>query len=401
MSNYGVTLQGFVKKDFETALEELQDTARTASYFGPDVDLSTASEVGQFVQLMAKVSADLWEGLEDLYYVNNIDNAEGVNLDRAVALGGLKRQDAQKATVNLSVSGVNGTAISANALQAQTAQLIQFENITSGTIASGVTTLTMRALVGGEGGIVPADSITQLVSPVAGVTGVNNPLASTGGSEIESDPDLRARYKSRGVAGGSSVPAIIAALLNVDNVTRANVVENASNITDGEGRPPHSIECIVAGTATNTDIAEAIFNSKPGGIEPLGSVSQIVLDANGDSHTIKWNVPSEILINVVVNVTSTTGWTSNNITAVKTAVVQVIGGVDTIDGESIEYPGLDIGDDVLSWQIEANFDGITGIEDIICYVAKYPTTPTTARKVVIATDEYARCDTANVTVNVS
>ena len=399
--SFGVTTAGFVKKTFADALEEIQETARTSEYFGSSVDLSTASEVGQFVQLMSKVVSDVWDELENLYYANNVDNADGVNLDRVVALGGMTRQSAQKATVDISASGTNGTVVTVGTMLAQTAQGVQFENITSGTVASGVTTLTLRAVIGGEAGIVPANSITQLVNPIAGITGINNPLASTGGEEIESDADLRARYKSRGTAGGSSVPAIIAALQNVENVTRALVTENATNVTDVEGNPPHSIKCIVAGTATDTDIATAIFNSKPAGIEPIGSSSKVVLDSNGDSHTMKWEVPDEILINVIVEVTSNASWTSANITAIKTAVIEVIGGVDTISGTSIEYDGLDIGADVFSWAIETNFDGITGMDDVIVYIAKSPTTPTTGRKITIASDEYARCDTANITVNVS
>jgi len=399
--SFGVTTAGFVKKTFEDVLDEVQDTARTSQYFGSSVDLSTASEVGQFVQLMSKVVSDVWDELENLYYANNVDNAEGVNLDRVVALGGMTRQDAQHATVDLSASGTNGTSISVGSLIAQTNQGIQFTNITSGVVASGVVSLTVRANEGGEDGIVPANSITELVNPIVGITAINNPLASTGGEAIESDADLRARYKSRGTAGGSSVPAIIAALQNVDNVTRALVTENATNVTDVEGNPPHSIKCIVAGTATDTDIAEAIFNSKPAGIEPLGSSSKVVLDANGDSHTMKWEVPSEILINVIVEVTSNSEWVSANVTAIKTKVIEVIGGVDTISGESIEYDGLDIADDVFSWQVEANFDDVTGMDDVVVYIAKSPTTPTTGRKITIASDEYARCDTANVTVNVS
>ena len=399
--SFGVTTAGFVKKTFEDVLEEVQDTAKTSQYFGSSVDLSTASEVGQFVQLMSKVVSDVWDELENLYYANNVDNAEGVNLDRVVALGGMTRQDAQHATVDLSASGTNGTSISVGSLIAQTNQGIQFTNITSGVVASGVVSLTVRANEGGEDGIVPANSITELVNPIVGITAINNPLASTGGEAIESDADLRARYKSRGTAGGSSVPAIIAALQNVDNVTRALVTENATNVTDVEGNPPHSIKCIVAGTATDTDIAEAIFNSKPAGIEPLGSSSKVVLDANGDSHTMKWEVPSEILINVIVEVTSNSEWVSANVTAIKTKVIEVIGGVDTISGESIEYDGLDIADDVFSWQVEANFDDVTGMDDVVVYIAKSPTTPTTGRKITIASDEYARCDTANVTVNVS
>ncbi len=399
--SYGVTAQGFVRKTYEDALGELEDLARTSEYFGPSVDLSTASEVGQFVQLMAKVVADTWEDLEDLYYANNIDNADGVNLDRAVALGGLTRQDAIKATVDIVASGTNGTTLDAGDILAQTVQGVQFENIVTGTVVSGVVTVTCRALIGGEDGVVPANSIVQLVQPVAGITGINNPLASSGGEEIETDPNLRARFKSRGTAGGSSLPAIIAALRNVDNVTRATVTENATNVTDAEGNPPHSIKCVVAGTATDTDIAEAIFNSKSGGIEPVGTSSKVVLDANGDSHTMKWSVPTQVLINVIVEVTSNSDWVTSNITVIKTRVVEAIGGVDTIDGTTTEYDGLEIGADVFSWAVETNFDDIVGMDDIVVYIAEAPATPTTGRKITIDSDEFARCDTANVTVNVS
>jgi hypothetical protein len=204
------------------------------------------------------------------------------------------------------------------------------------------------------------------------------------------------------VTGGSSVPAIISALKNLDNVTSAIVEENATNATDAEGRPPHSIECIVGGTATDLSIATAIFNSKAAGIEPYGTQSYTVFDENGDSHTIKWSIPTEKLVNVLVDVTSMSGWVAANGEAIIERVIEVIGGVYTDpDGLTTEYEGLDIGDDVYSWAIEANFQGITGIEDVICYVAFSPTTPTTLRKLTIGSDEYARADNTQVTVSVT
>jgi len=395
-----ITSAGFIKKTQSEILEELENEARVQ--FGDDVDLSVYGEVGQFVQLMSQALSDTWDGLEDVYYSAFIDTSEGVSLDRVVALGGISRRAAQQAFGTLSVSGVDGTTITSLSLTAQTSQAIQFQNITSGVVTGGTTTLTIQAIEGGEEGIVPADSIIELTNPFTGVDAITNPLATTGGAEIESDPNLRARYKEVSITGGSSVPAIISALKNLDNVDRAIVIENATNATDGEGRPPHSVECVVGGTATDVEIATAIFNSKAAGIEPYGSESYTVFDENGDAHTIKWNVPTQKLVNVKVEITSNAEWVTANEEVVIERVIEVIGGVYT-DAESntTEYSGLDIGDDVYSWAIEANMQNITGVEDLICYVAFSPTTPTTLRKLTIGDNEYARLDNAQVTVVVS
>jgi len=397
---YGITDQGFVLKTQDDILQELTDAAVLPEYFGPTQDLTIYDPVGQFINIMAKALANTWEGLEDAYYAFYIDVAEGVSLDRVVALGGMTRIAAQKATVAISASGTNGTVILAGDLLAQTSQAVQFENISTGTVVNGVVDLTFRAVEAGEGGIVAAESINELVNPFSGITGVGNRLASTGGTEIETDADLRTRFNERGSSGGSSIPAIISKLQEVTGVTRVNVVENATNGTV-DGRPAHSIECIVAGTASDIDIATAIFNTKPAGIEPVGSESYAVADDNGDSHTMKWTVPTEKLVNVVVNVTSNPAWSAANVATIKTRVIEIIGGVDTVGTVSTQYDGLEGGEDVHAWSLIANFDDITGMDDVVVFLAFSPTTPTTLKTLSLDFDEYARCDTDNITVNVS
>ncbi len=397
---YGITDRGFINKTQDDILQELTDAAVLPEYFGPTQDLTIYDPVGQFLNIMAKALANTWEGLEDAYYAFYIDVAEGVSLDRVVALGGMTRIAAQKATVTISASGTNGTVILAGDILAQTSQSVQFENISTGTVVDGVVDLTFRAVEAGEAGIVAAESINELVNPFSGITGVGNRLASTGGTEIETDADLRTRFNERGSSGGSSIPAIISKLQEVTGVTRVNVVENATNGTV-DGRPAHSIECIVAGTASDIDIATAIFNTKPAGIEPVGSESYAVADDNGDSHTMKWTVPTEKLVNVVVNVTSNSAWSAANVATIKTRVIEIIGGVDTVGTVSTQYDGLEGGEDVHAWSLIANFDDITGMDDVVVFLAFSPTTPTTLKTLSLDFDEYARCDTDNITVNVS
>jgi uncharacterized phage protein gp47/JayE len=399
MSSWGVTQSGFVLKTYDDILNEANSKAR--ELFGTDIELSEYGAVGLFNQLMSKSLSDTWEDFEDMYHSMFVNTAEGVSLDRVVALGGVTRRAATKALVNISISGTS-VEVPLGFLM-QTASNIQFETIGSGTAVPSGTAITSRAIVAGETGVVPAGAINEIVNPVSGITGVNNYAASSGGLPIETDYELRQRYEDRTESGGSSVPAILNALYETEGVITAHVYENDTDVTDGDGLPPHSIYCVVSGSALDIDIATSIFNSKAAGIATYGSQSAYVLDENGDSHLIKWGVATTKYINVIVNITSNAEWVAGNETAVKTAVVKAIGGVDTVEGIATEYEGLGVGVDVRVWQIIAQFDGITGIESTpVIYIAFAPTTPTSGNKLTIGANEVARCDEPGyITVNVS
>jgi uncharacterized phage protein gp47/JayE len=388
MSVWGVTDSGFVLKTYDDILEEQNDKAK--ELFGVDVELSEYGGVGLWNQLMSKALSDTWEDFENLYASMFPDTAEGVSLDRVVQLGGITRRAATKALVLLSISGTS-VEVPLGFLT-QTSGGIQFETIGTGTaIPSGIN-IEARAIIPGETGVVPANTLVEIVNPVPGIEDVINPLPSTGGLPIETDYELRARFIERQEQGGSSVPAILNALYDVDGVITARVYENDTDATV-DGLPPHSIYCVVGGSALNANIASAIFNSKSAGIATYGSVTYYMLDENGDSHLIKWDVPTTKYINVIVNITSNSEWVTGNETAVKTAVVKAIGGVDTIGTVAVEYEGLGVGVDVRVWNIIAQFDDITGIEttpDI--KIAFYPTVPTSSAKLTIGANDVSRCD---------
>ncbi len=398
MSSWGVTQSGFVLKTYDDILNEANSKAR--ELFGTDIELSEYGAVGLFNQLMSKSLSDTWEDFEDMYHSMFVNTAEGVSLDRVVALGGVTRRAATKALVAISVSGTS-VEVPLGFLM-QTASDIQFETIGSGTAVPSGTAITSRAIVAGETGVVPAGAINEIVNPVSGITGVNNELPSTGGLPIETDYELRQRYEDRTESGGSSVPAILNALYEVEDVITARVYENDTDVTDGDGLVPHSVYCVVSGSALDANIAEAIFNSKAAGIATNGTESAYVLDENGDSHLIKWGVATTKYINVIVNITSNSEWVASNETAVKTAVVKAIGGIDTIESMATEYEGLGVGVDVRVWKIIAEFDDISGIEDTPeIWIAFAPTVPTTDTKLDIGANEVARCDTDNISVVVT
>ena len=110
MTNYGVTSAGFVRKPYNVILNDNEDKAR--DLFGEDIDISINSPVGLFVQLLSWQSNLIWQEMEKTYYANWLDTAEGVNLEKIVALGGLVRKEPQKAIIQDQVFfGDQGTEI--------------------------------------------------------------------------------------------------------------------------------------------------------------------------------------------------------------------------------------------------------------------------------------------------
>ncbi len=72
---------------------------------------------------------------------------------------------------------------------------IEYETTEAGTLGSqGEAIVPIRAVDPGSRGNVPVGAVSLLVQPIAGVTGITNTAAITGGTDEESDEALLARY---------------------------------------------------------------------------------------------------------------------------------------------------------------------------------------------------------------
>ena len=154
--------------------------------------------------------------LEDVYNSRFVDTAVGaslLNLGRAI---GLRVLSAQKATGYLTVTGPPGTIIPEGWL-AETAAGIQFFAVAETEIkADGTALVPARCTNTGPEGNVEAGTVTTITNPgaIAGITGVTNAAAFTGGRERETDDEFRDRYyASVDFAGGVNADSIRAALL--------------------------------------------------------------------------------------------------------------------------------------------------------------------------------------------
>src|SRR4051794_8326924 len=147
MTDYGVTLAGFVVKPFADILNAKIDLAR--SLFGPDVDLRSTSALRKILDIASAEDQEHWKALEGAYYANFISTASGDTLDLLGDDLGLQRQN-QRATGQVAFT-LAGEAPGRNyvlpigTLVETAAPAIRFRTTESATLSSLQKTATVGA----------------------------------------------------------------------------------------------------------------------------------------------------------------------------------------------------------------------------------------------------------------
>jgi hypothetical protein len=94
----------------------------------------------------------------------------------------------------------------------------------------------------------PANSLTEIVTPVVGWNSVLNLSAGTTGTELETDDALRIRRAQSILIGNATEGAILNNVFNnITGITNVAVYSNRTDSIDVDGRPPHSFEVVVQG----------------------------------------------------------------------------------------------------------------------------------------------------------
>ena len=344
----GITSQGFEKKTFNEVLDEMISEAQ--NLFGDDIDLRDETFMKQWLVIMAFKESERWDILEDIYNDYSVTQATNISLDYAVKFQGIRRKEAVKSTVDIVFTGDNGIVINSGYI-VQTENEIKFETITSNTISGGAVTITCKALIAGADGNVLANTITEVESPLIGLTSVNNTLDADGGLEKESDESLRIRFLESLARGGGSTPdAIRAAVLTLEAVEDCLIFENETDAVVNT-IPAHAFKPYVLG-GTDLDIQTAIYTVKSVGIESSGTLENIFTDNSGNEITIGFTRPDAIDVWVEVTVTSGGDYPTDGDSQVEQAII------DYIDN-------LGIGEDVvlfsLSNTIANNVQGVTNL----------------------------------------
>jgi len=238
----------------------------------------------------------------------------------------------------------------------------------------------------------PAGTLTTILDPVVGWTSVHQLVDADEGSDIETDEDLRLRReRSIHVANGGSIDAIRTALLEIEAVDEAIVLENITDVVDTLGVPPHAIYAILDAPAdpeVEDEIAETIWASKPGGIATHGAIPITVVDSQGFEHVINFGLVVDIRIYMEVQYHI---YDEESFPAT---------GEDGIAEACAAYgETLAIGKDLMPHRFFGPiFEAVPGIEWLIVGASLNPGGPWLPAAIPIAADRRATVAAADVTV---
>lgn len=313
----GVTAQGLEIKTVEQINAEIFNAQ--LSFLGADLDTSPDQPLGQLNGIVATKAAELWELGQTAYNSFNRNAAEGFLLDTLGLLTGVPRLKATYSTVDLAVNLNVGTVLQAGVATANVTgqpnnRWVIVDSFTAP--STGTFSLRFRAVNTGPN-VANAGTITTITTAIAGWNSVTNPLGAETGREQETDDAYRARQATLLSAPGSStVDAIRADMLAISTVQQARVFENTTMNTDANGLPAKSFEVVIYDqmlTPANT-IAQAIWDSKPAGIQVYGTSSGgNAQDSLGNSIYIPFSYATVVNLEVALTYTPGPGFGVNTV----------------------------------------------------------------------------------------
>jgi len=293
-----VTAAGLTVKTIDEIVTFLTDALK--AIYGDDINVDPDSPDGQWINTIAQMAVDNLELQVQIYNSFDPDQAPGVILDQRVALNGLMRlggtftitpvtvvtdRALSLAGLDAEVDNPDGTGFTVQDDEGNQFILVDSEVIPS----AGSYSLAFRAKNPGAVETVP-NTITTPVTIVLGVVSVNNPLTyTTLGINQETDAALRIRrQRSVAISSIGYLQGLLAALLNINEVTSAFVYENNTGAADGDGVPGHSIWVIVEG-GSDEDVAQVIYSKRNAGCGMKGDEEVVITQIDGSPFVIKFD----------------------------------------------------------------------------------------------------------------
>ena len=345
---------GFTPETLPDLLDAVAADLRAT--FG-DVNMTASGRIGQLSAVfMAEVKATI-DQLQTLVDALDIENAVGDALDVVAARHLTERRAAVAASAVVTWTGTPATTIPAGTLVSN-GDGARFELAAEVIIGGGGTiTGTVQCTETGSQDVT-AGAIDTIVTPVAGLSSVENLADGDDGRDAETDAEMRARLldgESTGICTRDGMEDRIRELL--PDATQVRVYENTTDVEDGDGIAAHGVAVVVLpDTLPDADVTEAVWLSKPAGIATSGSTTDVYTDVYGVDHDVLWSFADSAACKVRVDlddVDTLPGFPSDAEDQIKAIVADY-------------FADLRIGDSVRPWRIAAligtQIDGIGDIE---------------------------------------
>ena len=267
---------------------------------GEEVDWSSDTYEGAFSVALARALTANSDSLQDIWDGLSLDTASGASLDMLGAFNLIPREAATFSTAEVSVTGDAGTLVPEGSVIEEDAtgnRWVFTEDVTiPGTaVVSPQETGPVEA---------PANSLTEIITPISGWEEVTNPNPARRGRNRESDSDYRFRIVEgqRGGTGSSRI-GLQNELRALPFVTGSLVVHNpTSSPATVRGLPlnANSFQVIIFPDTLpqeqESQIFDRIIDFAPIGIESLGDEED-----NRDGWPIRFSYADEVEVDIVVS----------------------------------------------------------------------------------------------------
>jgi len=282
----------------------------------------------------------LWVALDQVVEFGFAQTTYGQFLDARAEEHGVTRKAATPATGTVRFTGTNGTEVAAGSQVSNTVlagspdEPVVFATDALGTVSGGFVDIAVTAIDAGIEGNLPASSIDRQITVIAGITAVTNAAAMAGGTNEETDEELRNRLLA-------AIAARRGAGTQDDYVTWALEVEGVGAATC---EPLWSGAGTVRVMILDTDLQPASAGLQTAVSDYIETLRPIGADVTVSTPTLDTHAISATL-------TMEAGFT--------------VGGVQTAVETAIQayYDGLDTGDDVIYLEVGAAIITTLGVAD--------------------------------------
>jgi uncharacterized phage protein gp47/JayE len=230
-----------------------------------------------------------------------------------------------------------------------------------------------------------ANTITSIQTPKTGWDSVTNPTAVVPGKSVETDEELRERFRvSKYIRATNILEALYSDLISLDNVAQVQIYENDTDITDSNGVPAHSFLPIILG-GDPLAIAQSIWENKPLGIRSYGNTVQTIFDSQGFPHDIGFERPNPVDIYIRMNLTTDPTYPQNGDDLIKSNLASYFSG------------NFGIGDDVIYSRLYTPINSVPGHAVNTLEVSLNGTTWTMGN-IVVPFNSIATLESSNITI---
>lgn len=233
-----ITATGFEPETQAEIVEAVE--AELRSKISAKLDLSERTVLGSVVQILCARFASLQDLLVEAYHAFDPDAASDDRLRSLAILTGVPPRGATKGLVDVTLDLDASLSFAAGDLVAHVIdepenRWVNRDAVTSTT--AGDYPAVFESESAGADSTAAAGTLTIIADGgQSGWNAITNPDDATAGTDIESTEALRLRRELSVASGGSRTRnAIRAKLIAIDGVLSAEVFENVTNSTDGNG----------------------------------------------------------------------------------------------------------------------------------------------------------------------